>query len=48
MIEKIVTVKVTCDSEGVWDNTLEDIHELISMLRNNSRDAKIINVTESE
>tara|TARA_R110002020_G_scaffold131420_1_gene293839 strand:+ start:184 stop:330 length:147 start_codon:yes stop_codon:yes gene_type:complete len=48
MIKKIVTVEVTCDSEDVWDNTLEDIHELISMLRNNSRDAKVINITGSE
>ena len=48
MIEKIVTVKVICDNEEIWDKTLKDIHELISMLRNISRDAKIINIMESE
>tara|TARA_R100000152_G_C6776623_1_gene205883 strand:- start:441 stop:602 length:162 start_codon:yes stop_codon:yes gene_type:complete len=48
VIKKIVIVEVYCDSENIWDNTLEDINELISMLRNNSRDATIIKITESE
>jgi hypothetical protein len=47
-VHKIVTVKVWCESEEVWDNTLEDMNELISMLSNLTRNAEIIKITEGE
>ena len=48
MVKKIVTVEVTCDSEEVWETTQQDISDIIDMLRNNSRDAKIIKIKECE
>jgi len=48
MIKKIIIVEVICDSQEVWNNTQQDISDIIDMLRTNSRDAKIIKIQESE
>tara|TARA_R110000751_G_scaffold249441_3_gene349117 strand:- start:177 stop:296 length:120 start_codon:yes stop_codon:yes gene_type:complete len=37
-------VEINCDNEEVWEKTLKDIEEMIKMLSNISRQAKIIEV----
>ena len=44
MLRKLLVVEINCDNEEVWEKTLKDIEEMIKMLSNISRQAKIIEV----
>ena len=44
MITKVVTVRVSCDSQETWDITLQEVKELFQMMNNIKRNAIIIDI----
>ena len=46
MKTKIVTVKVSYDTEETWDITMQEIKELFQMMNNLKRNASIINIEQ--
>jgi len=44
MLKKLLVIEVNCENEEVWEKTIKDIEEMIKMLSNISRQAKIIEV----
>lgn len=44
MLKKLLVIEVNCENEIVWEKTMKDIEEMIGMLSNISRQAKIIEV----
>ena len=45
-IRKIVKAIVICEDEDAWKEAHEDIKELISIMSNNKRQVKIIEIEE--
>ena len=45
--KKIVTLKVICDSEETWAETLDEVQEILNMMNNLKRKAEIVGI-ESE
>ena len=43
---KFITVMVEYESDEIWEESLKDIEELISMMNNISRQATIIEIKE--
>ena len=43
---KYLTVRLDYESEEVWEQSLEDIEELMKMMNNLSRQATIIKILE--
>ena len=39
--KKIVTLKVICDSEETWAETLDEVQEILNMMNNLKRNATI-------
>ena len=46
MRNKIVTVKVSYDTEETWDITLQEVEEIFQMMNNLKRNASIINIEQ--
>ncbi len=46
MRTKIVTVKVSYDTEETWDITLQEVKEIFQMMNNLKRNAIIISVEQ--
>ena len=46
MNTKYITVKVDYDSEETWEVSLEEISEIIAMMNNLKRNAKIIDIAD--
>ena len=46
MKKKIVTVKVSYDTEETWDITLQEVKELFQMMNNLKRNAIITRISE--
>jgi len=46
MRTKIVTVKVSYDTEETWDITIQEIKELFSMMNNLKRNAIILEIEQ--
>ena len=46
MLKKLLVVEIKYENEEVWEKTIKDIEEMIKMLSNISRQAKIIEVNE--
>ena len=44
MLKKLLVVEIEYENEEVWEKTIKDIEEMIKMLSNISRQAKIIEV----
>ena len=44
MITKVVTVRVSCDSQETWDITLQEVKELFQMMNNIKRNAIITDI----
>ena len=46
MRTKIVTVKVSYDTEETWDITLQEVKEIFQMMNNLKRNAMIISIEQ--
>ena len=46
MRTKIVTVKVSYDTEETWDITLQEVKEIFQMMNNLKRNAVIIDIEQ--
>ena len=46
MRTKIVTVKVSYDTEETWDITLQEVKEIFQMMNNLKRNAIILNIEQ--
>mgnify|MGYP003148641878 FL=1 len=44
MLKRLLVVEIEYENEEVWEKTIKDIEEMIKMLSNISRQAKIIEV----
>ncbi len=44
--KKVVTLEVSCESDEVWQETLEEVKEILNMMNNLKRHAKIINIEQ--
>ena len=44
MLKRLLVVEIEYENEEVWEKTIKDIEEMINMLSNISRQAKIIEV----
>ena len=48
MKNKIVTVKVSYDTEETWEETLSEVKEILQMMNNMKRNAIILSVVEED
>jgi len=46
MKNKIVTVRVSYDTEETWEETLSEVKEILQMMNNMKRNAIILSVVE--
>jgi len=46
MLKRLLEIEIEYETEEVWEKTIKDIEEMIKMLSNISRRAKIIEVKE--
>ena len=46
--KKIVTLKVICDSEETWVETLDEVQEILNMMNNLKRNASIESIEGEE
>ena len=44
--KKVVTLEVSCESDEVWQETLEEVKEILNMMNNLKRHAKVISIKE--
>ena len=48
MLKKLLTVRIDAETEEVWEKSLKDIDDIIKMMNNISRSAKIIKIEDVE